>query len=151
MTETTPTPTAENTQKKISIMFVDDDKFLLDMYALKFSKNGYDVVTSQGPEEALKNLRADVDGNSTPDILLLDVVMPGMDGLQLLDVIRKEKLAEKSVIMMLTNQSLSEDIDRAKNLNVDGYIIKAMTIPSEVLTEVNKIYAEAHAKRGQKK
>lgn len=150
MTDTKPTTsTVDTMQKKTSIMFVDDDKFLLDMYALKFSKNGYDVVTSQGPEEALKNLRTS--GNSAPDVLLLDVVMPGMDGLQLLDVIRKEKLAEKSVIIMLTNQSLSEDIDRAKSLNVDGYIIKAMTIPSEVLAEVNKIYDEAKTKRGQQK
>ncbi|MEY2664854.1 MAG: hypothetical protein RIT04_662 [Candidatus Parcubacteria bacterium] len=126
--------------KKLSIMFVDDDKFLLDMYALKFSKNGFDVRVAQGPEEALKFLR---NGEVKPDIILLDVVMPGMDGLQLLGVIREEKLAPKAVMIMLTNQGLAEDIDRAKKLNVDGYIIKAMTIPSEVLDEVHRIYDSA--------
>lgn len=130
----TETNTAE--QKKISIMFVDDDKFLLDMYALKFSKNGFDVRVAQGPEEALKILR----DSFTPDVLLLDVVMPGMDGIQLLETIRKEELAKTSVIVMLTNQGLAEDIERAKKFKVDGYIIKAMTIPSEVLEEVRKIY-----------
>lgn len=117
-------------------MFVDDDKFLLDMYALKFSKNGYEVQTALGPEDALKKLR---DGYS-PAVLLLDVVMPGMDGIQVLEVIRKEKLAPDAVVIMLTNQGLPEDIERAKKLNVNGYIIKAMSIPSEVLDEVNRIY-----------
>jgi two-component system, OmpR family, response regulator ResD len=135
MPETTPQTTAAGTKTKI--MFVDDDKFLLDMYALKFSKNDYDVRTAQGPEEALKALH----DNYVPEILLLDVVMPGMDGIELLSTIRKENLAPNSIIIMLTNQGLAEDIDRAKKLNVDGYIIKAMTIPSEVLEEVRKIYA----------
>ncbi len=124
-------------KKNLSIMFVDDDKFLLDMYALKFSKNNFDVHMTQSPEDALKILR---DGTE-PDILLIDVVMPGMDGIEFLSVIRKEKLLKKTVVIMLTNQGLPDDIAKAKALNVDGYIIKATTIPSEVLSEVQKIYS----------
>lgn len=123
--------------KTLSILFVDDDKFLLDMYALKFSKNNFDVHTAQGPDEALKLMR----GGFSPDILLLDVVMPGMDGLELLTILRKENLIPKTVVIMLTNQGMPDDISRAKRLNVDGYIIKATTIPSEVLLEVQKIYS----------
>lgn len=137
MTDTQKDTTNTGSVGKTKILFVDDDKFLLDMYALKFSKNGYEVCTAQGPEEALKLFR---DGFKT-DIVLLDVVMPGMDGLQLLEILRKEDLLKDTVVIMLTNQGLSEDIDRAKKLDVDGYIIKAMTIPSEVLTEVGKIYS----------
>ncbi len=123
--------------KPLNILFIDDDKFLLDMYAVKFSKNNFSVNTAQGPETALKILR---DGLS-PDVILMDVVMPGMDGIELLSVIRKENLAKDSVVIMLTNQGLADDIARAKKLNVDGYIIKATTIPSEVLSEVQKIYS----------
>lgn len=123
--------------KPLTILFVDDDKFLLDMYALKFSKNNFDVHTAQGPEEALKIVR---DGLS-PDVLLLDVVMPGMDGLELLSIFRKEDLIKKAVVVMLTNQGMPDDVSRAKKLNVDGYIIKATTIPSDVLLEVQKIYS----------
>ncbi len=125
--------------KPLSILFVDDDSFLLEMYALKFTKNGYEVKTAQGTEEALKLIR---DGYE-PDILLLDIVMPGMDGIELLSVLRKEELIKKTVVIMLTNQGLPDDIARAKKLNVDGYIIKATTIPSEVLSEVDKIYQGA--------
>ncbi len=122
--------------KPLSILFVDDDKFLLDMYALKFSKNNFEVHTAQSPEDALRLIRDGLE----PAILLLDIVMPGMDGIELLSTVRKENLLKDSVIIMLTNQGLSDDIARAKKLNVDGYIIKATTIPSDVLAEVQKIY-----------
>lgn len=118
---------------------MDDDKFLLDMYALKFSKNGFNVHTSQSSEDALKLLRDGAD----PDVILLDVVMPGMDGIELLSNIRKEKLAKKATVIMLTNQGLPDDVAKAKELNIDGYIIKATTIPSEVLSEVQKIYSSS--------
>lgn len=128
-----------------TILFVDDDKFLLDMYALKFSKNNFKVSTATSPEEALKILRAGLN----PDILLLDVVMPGLDGVDLLTIIRKENLAKGSLVIMLTNQGLPDDIAKAKKLNVDSYIIKSTTVPSEVLAEVIKNY-EDHQKNNLK-
>jgi CheY-like chemotaxis protein len=67
--------------------------------------------------------------------------MPGMDGLEFIANMRKEQLAPRSVIIMLTNQGASDDIARSKKMNVDGYIVKATTIPSEVLSEVEKISA----------
>ena len=119
------------------VLLVDDDQFLLDMYAIKFGKAGYEVKTADSTALALKLIR---DGN-LPDVMLSDIVMPEMDGLELIAVIRKEQLLPKSIIIMLTNQGSSDDIARAKKLNVDGYIVKATTIPSEVLTEVEKICA----------
>jgi DNA-binding response OmpR family regulator len=105
------------------------------MYALKFAKAGYEVKTTDSTEAGMKMLR---DGYM-PDIILVDIVMPGMDGLDMVANIRKEKLAPKASVIMLTNQGASDDISRAKKLNVDGYIVKATTIPSEVLTEIEKI------------
>lgn len=117
------------------ILFTDDDKFLLDMYALKFTKAGYEVKAADTTDMALQLMR---DG-FVPDILLTDIVMPGMDGLDFVAQLRKEDLAPNAVVIMLTNQGASDDIARAKKMNVDGYIVKATTIPSEVLTEVEKI------------
>ncbi|MDE1975444.1 MAG: response regulator [Patescibacteria group bacterium] len=122
-----------NSNKKILI--VDDDKFLLDMYALKFNKSGYEVKTCDSTDGCLKLLRE----GYMPDIMLCDIVMPGMDGLDMVATVRKEKLAGSAKVIMLTNQGSPEDLSRAKSLNVDGYIIKATTIPSEVLAEVEKI------------
>jgi CheY-like chemotaxis protein len=122
-------------KKNIKVFIVDDDKFLLGMYSLKFSNNGYEVDTTLGSRPALEKLRA----GARPDVILLDIVMPYMDGLELLKIIRDENLAPGAIVVMLTNQSQSSDIDRSRELNVDGYIIKAATIPSEVLHEVEKI------------
>jgi CheY-like chemotaxis protein len=128
--------------KKGKIFIVDDDKFLLGMYSLKFANNNYDVETTLGSVPALEKLRA----GAKPDVILLDVVMPFMDGLELLKAIRDENLAPGSIVIMLTNQSQSSDIERAKELKADGYIVKASTIPSEVLREVEKIRAAKGAK-----
>jgi DNA-binding response OmpR family regulator len=126
---------ADTTSKKI--LLIDDDKFLLDMYALKFAKAGYEVKTADSTDGGLKLIR----GGYIPDVMLADIVMPGMDGLELVATVRGEKLAPGMTIIMLTNQGSSDDIARAKKLNVDGYIVKATTIPSEVLAEVEKIRA----------
>lgn len=124
---------SKDEQKKI--MFVDDDAFLLDMYSLKFSKAGYDVKIANSTELALKMLR---DGYC-PDVMLVDIVMPGMDGLEFVSLVRSEKLCLDTAIIMLTNQSSSDDVSRSQKINVDGYIVKATSIPSDVLAEVEKV------------
>src|SRR5690348_9601795 len=98
-----------------NILLVEDDRFLLDMYALKFNKAGYEVKTADSTDAGLKMIR----DSYMPDAMLVDIVMPGMDGLEMVDIIRKEKLAPAAKIIKLTNQGSSDDIARAKKLNVD--------------------------------
>jgi len=114
------------------VLVVDDDKFLLDIYAVKFKQEGMSVSTAVGGKEALEVLSKD----SSFDAVLLDIVMPDMDGLELFKEIKEKKYASGSAIIILTNQGQQEDIDRAKEAGVDGYIIKASTLPSEVLSQV---------------
>lgn len=121
--------------KKYKVLLVDDDKFLIDMYSLKFKQNGLEVETVLGGQEALDKIRE----NDNFDVILLDLIMPVMDGFSLLENIRKEKLAKKSAVIILSNQGQQSDIDRADKFSVDGYIIKASTIPSEVLSRVVEI------------
>ncbi len=133
---TTEISDAEHTssQKKIKIFLVDDDKFLLDMYSLKFSKSGCQVSIAVNGTDALKQLRE----GYTPDIILLDIIMPHIDGLELLETIRKEKLDGDACIVMLTNQA--DDDEKAKQIGIDGFIVKATNIPSEVVAQVLNIY-----------
>ncbi len=123
------------------VLIVDDDKFLLDMYCMKFKKNGFEVSGMSGGNEAIEAIR----GGFAPDILMTDLVMPTMNGFEFLETIQKEKLAPKAVIIVLTNQGQASDIDKAKKIGVDGYIVKASTIPSEVVEQVKKIFVE-HSK-----
>ena len=120
--------------KQLKTLLVDDDKFLLDMYLLKFKKSGLDLDAAPSSQEALKKLREGV----AYDIVILDIILPGLDGLELLKIIKEEKLSPKAIIIMLTNQT--DDFEKAKLLGVDGYIIKASAIPSEVVEQVLSIY-----------
>ncbi len=108
---------------KYNVLIVDDDKFLLDMYALKFNNLGHHAVAVFGPNEALEKLR----NGESPDALILDIIMPVMDGLELLEIIRKENLAPQSTVISLGSA---------------GYIVKATMIPSEVVSEVIRILKE---------
>jgi CheY-like chemotaxis protein len=122
-------------EKNKKVLIIDDDSFMLDMYGLKFKERGFAVDTSLNGKDALKKLREGL----SPDVILLDIIMPGVDGFEILEVINKEKLAGKAVIIALSNQWLDEEIEKAKELGVKDYIIKANTIPSEVLDKVTKI------------
>lgn len=113
------------------IYLVDDDRFLLDMYAIKFKNAGHEVTAFQGGEALLDALRK----NPAPDAVLIDVVMPGMTGFETLEVVRKEKLGETTKFIVLSNQGQDTDLDKAKELKTAGYIIKASAIPSEVFAE----------------
>lgn len=121
------------------IYIVDDDKFLLDLYAVKFKDAGHEVHAFADGESLLTDLRSE--GSVAPDAILIDVIMPGMGGFEALEAIRKEKLAKDSKIIILSNQGMPSDMEKAKQLLVDGYIIKASAIPSEVFAETLRIVA----------
>mgnify|MGYP006272581647 CR=1 FL=1 len=127
--------TPDSTKKKPTIFLVDDDRFLLDMYAVKFENEGMDVLACQGGVDVLDKLRE----GAQPDMILLDVVMPEIDGFAVLEAINKENLAPKTKVVVLSNQGQDSDIERAKKLGAVGYIIKASAIPSEVLERAKKI------------
>ena len=121
--------------KKYKILIVDDDNFLIDMYALKFSESNFDVETALGPDIALQKLKEGL----IPDIMLIDIVMPKMDGFELLEKINDDKIAPKSCKIILSNRGQQSDIERGKELGVAGYIVKASATPSEVITQVREI------------
>lgn len=128
---------AQTGGKPLKVMIVDDDQFLLNMYSLKFKNDGFEVVLETSAVNALQKLK---DGY-TPDIVLLDFIMPDMNGLDFLEHVRKANFIPQAKIIALTNQNQPDDVDRAKKLGVLKYIVKASTIPSEVVNEVKKILA----------
>jgi two-component system chemotaxis response regulator CheY len=114
------------------VLLVDDDKFLLDMYSLKFTQSGFAVHSCFSTSEALQKLR----GGLKPAVVLFDVTMPGEDGFFLLQKIKEEKLADGAKLIALTNQSNDADRKHAEDLGVTRYCVKASMIPSEVVNMV---------------
>ncbi|HNZ55512.1 MAG TPA: response regulator [Candidatus Paceibacterota bacterium] len=127
----------ENDPTKIKILIVDDDKFLVDMYSLKFSESGYEVETAQSGDEAVKKLEAGV----KPDIYLVDVVMPVMDGFELVENIKQKFDGNRGLIVILSNLGQKEDVEKGLGLGADGYIVKASATPTEVVNKVKEILA----------
>jgi CheY-like chemotaxis protein len=115
----------------MKILLVDDDAFLRDMYATKFSELGHEIDAADSSETALAKLQ-----DGVYDVVLLDVIMPGMTGIELLKKMKDDKLGGDPVCIMLTNQG--EEVDRKEALKdgAVGYIVKAERIPSEVVEEV---------------
>lgn len=122
-------------KKSYTILLCDDDKFLLEMYQKKFSKYNVTAEMCASAKEVLAKLRE----GKVYDVLVLDIIMPEMDGLELLRTIKQENLAPSSTVIMLTNETGSTSTEEAKALGVDGYIVKATSIPSEVVEEIMRI------------
>jgi DNA-binding response OmpR family regulator len=127
--------------EKASILIVDDDKLLLDMYSLKFKEHGFDVKTSPDGENALTLLR----DKFAPSAIVFDVVMPGLDGFEFLKTVRGESLAPGTVFIALSNQGQDSDIAKAKELGVDGYIVKASAYPTEIVNKILDIISKKQA------
>lgn len=126
-----------NTADK-TILIIDDDRFLLDMYSLKFKQQGFLVESSASGQEALAKLK----GGLSPHVILLDIVMPGLDGIEFIDTLKKENLAAHAVIIVLSNQGETSDIERAKEHGAHEYIVKANSVPSEVLEKVSSVISK---------
>ena len=137
MTQEQPPQTAPKGTGQ-SILLLDDDHFLLDMYSMKFMQKGYTVEAAQSTAEALTSLR----GGLKPDAVLFDIVMPGEDGFSFLSTVKAEKLAEGAALIALTNQSNDGDRTQAEKLGADGYVVKASMIPSEVVEMAMKEIAK---------
>lgn len=114
------------------VMLIDDDTFLLDMYALKLKRFNAEPTAASGAEEALEKL---ADGY-VPDIILCDIIMPKLDGFDFLRAMREKGYAPEATVIVLSNQGQETDQEQASEFKVDDYIIKALLTPSEVVARV---------------
>jgi len=119
------------------ILLVDDDKFLLDMYAMKFTQRGFVVQASLSANDALECLN----NGFKPDAIVFDITMPEHDGFWFLQALAKEDIAKNCKKIALTNQSSDAEKSKASELGADLYIVKATMIPSEVVDAVTKVIA----------
>lgn len=120
------------TENKRSVLIVDDDKFLLDMYGMKLQGEGFAVQTALSVDEALKALR----GGFRADVILFDLIMPERDGFSFLESLSAENLGGGAIRIALTNESDDATRARAMELGAHLVIVKASMIPSEVVATV---------------
>lgn len=116
----------------MKLLLVDDDAFLRDMYAAKFTEVGDTVEVAKSGAEALRLIE-----HETFDAVVVDMVMPGITGADLV----KAVVDKNHTCIVLSNQGEQTDIDAATKAGAKGYIIKAESVPSEVVTKVHKLIA----------
>lgn len=114
------------------ILLVDDDQFLLDMYAMKFTQAGFAAHTAPSSDDALKALREGLQ----PRAIVFDIIMPEGDGFYLLETIQTEHLNKGAALIALTNEMNDDEQKRIMDLGASKYIVKATLIPSEVVNSV---------------
>lgn len=119
----------------MKILLVDDDAFLRDMYVTKFSEAGHAVAVAASGQEGLREI-----GENGPfDVVVLDMVMPGLSGIEFLHAIAKEYPDSTMKRIVLSNQGEQSDKDAATDAGAHGYIVKAEAIPSEVVAKVESL------------
>ena len=121
-------------EEKIKILLVEDDSFLLSMYAAKFELENFKVVTADDGEKAVRLALKEA-----PDIILLDIILPKIDGFEVLRRLKDSKDTVNIPVILLTNLSQKEEIEQGLSLGAKDYLIKAHFMPSEVVNKIKKI------------
>ena len=120
-----------------SILIVEDEQSLLKLLELNFKSSGYEVHKSINGEEAYS-----IAVEKKPDLILLDILLPGESGLNVLDKLKKDKKTKDIPVIMLTNFNEPERIDQAKQKGAIDYLVKSSNDPSTVLEKVRKYLNE---------
>jgi len=116
------------------VLLVEDDPFLIDIYTTKLKSEGFDLLLAKDGEEALEKIRRD-----KPALVILDIVLPNMDGWQVLKQIKDIKGTEETKILVLSNLGQKEEVEKGLKLGADKYLIKSDFTPSQAVVELKKL------------
>jgi DNA-binding response OmpR family regulator len=116
-----------------TILVIEDDLFLMGMYKTKLELEGYKVLTAEDGEKGLK-----LAATKSVDLVLLDVVVPKIDGFEVLKRLRQGNQPQTMPIILLTNLAQREEVEKGLALGATDYMIKVHFVPSEVVTKIKK-------------
>jgi len=116
------------------ILIVEDDKFVRELIVQKLTEEEFEVSSAKDGEEGEKKTESE-----KPDLILLDLILPGIDGFEVLSRIRKNPLTDKIPVVILSNLGEKVDVDRGIKLGANDYLIKAHFTPKEIVEKVRSI------------
>jgi DNA-binding response OmpR family regulator len=117
-----------------NILLVEDDPFLVDIYTTKLKENGFSVEVSLDGDDCMRKLQ-----EKLPDLMLLDIVLPSVDGWEIIRKVKKEDKLKDLKVVILSNLGQKGEVEKGLKLGASKYLIKAHYTPSEVVEEVKKI------------
>lgn len=116
------------------ILIVEDDPFLIDIYTTKLKEVGFLVDVATTGEEALNKIK-----EKKPSLMVLDIVLPHVDGWEILKRVKTEKNSKDLKVIILSNLGQKEEVEKGMKLGAVKYLIKAHYTPSQVVEEIKKI------------
>lgn len=116
------------------VLIVEDDRFLRRACQARLEQQGYTILTAADGEEALRIARTEI-----PDLILLDLLMPKLNGLEVLRVLRSEEGTRTIPVLVLSNSSRQEDVETIRNLGISGYYVKANLSLQDLSTQVKSL------------
>jgi len=119
---------------KKKVLLVEDDTFLVKALNAKLSTSAFELLKAKTGDEALKIITSD-----KPDLVLLDIMMPGKNGFEVLDEIKKNDETKDIPVIMLTNLGQSSDQEKAEKMGASDYLVKSDTPLGDILEKINKI------------
>lgn len=126
----TTAPKAEQSKSKF-IVVAEDDKFYSNIYKVKLTQEGYETQVAEDGEKALS-----IAQQRTPDLILLDLIMPGMDGFDTLTALQKNPTLKNVPVIVLTNLEQDEDRKRAESLGAKEYVVKSNMSLQEIINKI---------------
>ncbi|MFH1822194.1 MAG: response regulator [Patescibacteria group bacterium] len=127
-------PAKKRGNETIKILLIEDDPFLLSMYTSKFEIENFQVVDAEDGEKGLK-----VAAREKPDIILLDILLPKKDGFEVLKDLKSNAGLKHIPVILLTNLSQKDEVDKGLALGAVDYLIKAHFMPFEVVEKIKKV------------
>ena len=119
---------------EIKILVIEDDKFLRELLVGKLKKEGYATTEAVDGEEGLGAAKKD-----PPHLIMLDLVLPGADGFEILQDLKNNPNVSKVPVIVLSNLGSREDIDRALSLGAKEFLVKAHHTPQEIVDTIKKV------------
>jgi len=116
------------------ILIVEDDKFVRELISHKLTEEKFEVSSAKDGEEGVVKIESE-----KPDLVLLDLILPGIDGFEVISRIRKNPDIESMPIVILSNLGEKNDVDRGIKLGANDYMIKAHFTPKEIVEKVRGI------------
>ena len=119
--------------KTKKVLIVEDDSVLGSMYKIKFETNGFTVMVATNGSDGLEKAKKD-----DFDIILLDIIMPQLDGFSVLAELKKDAKTKEVPVIMLTNLGTEEDKKKGKEMGAVDYIVKSSLTPTQVSDKVKE-------------
>lgn len=119
--------------KKNKILIVEDDKMIGSMYKTKLESEGFEIFLADNGETGLEMAKQE-----KPDIIMLDIILPLLDGFSVLEELKKDTSTKNIPVVMLTNLSTDEDREKGKKMGATDYLVKANLTPTQVGMEIKK-------------